>query len=81
MRHLLLLLLLAAPAPAADPVCITLLAKPGGTDGVVTIGQAAKLTGGTAAVREKMAKLDLVERDDIDQVKRFDFIPSRSTIS
>ena len=70
MRHLLLLLLLAAPAPAADPVCITLLAKPGGTDGVVTIGQAAKLTGGTAAAREKMAKLDLVERDDTESISR-----------
>ena len=70
MRHLLPLLLLATSAIAADPVSITLLAKPGDTDGVVTIGQAAKLTGGTVALREKMAKLDLVERDDTESISR-----------
>jgi flagella basal body P-ring formation protein FlgA len=70
MRHLLLLLLLSVPALAAEPVSITLLAKPGGTEGVVTIGQAAKLTGGSAAVRERMAKLDLVERDDTESISR-----------
>lgn len=70
LRSLLPLLLLTAPALAAEPVCITLLAKPTGTDGVVTIGQAAKLTGGASAVRERMAKLDLVERNDTESISR-----------
>ncbi len=70
MRLLLPLLLLATPALAAEPVCVTLLPKPTGTDGVVTVGQAAKLTGGTASAREKMAKLDLVERTDTESISR-----------
>lgn len=70
MRSIPLLVLLAAPALAADPVSITLLPKPTGTESVVTLGQAAKLTGGSAAAREKMAKLDLVERSDLESLSR-----------
>ena len=64
------LLLLASSALAAEPVCISLLPKPTGTDSVVTVGQATKLTGGTAGTREKMAKLDLVERADTESISR-----------
>lgn len=70
IRSLLPLLLLASSAVAADPVSITLLPKPAGTDGVVSIGQAVKLSGGTAATREKMAKLDLIERSDVESISR-----------
>lgn len=70
MRSILPLLLLALPAVAADPVSIALLPKPVGTDAMITIGQAAKLTGGSAVVREKMARLDLVERTDAESISR-----------
>jgi hypothetical protein len=70
LRSTLPLLLLSAPALAADPVSISLLSKPTGTDAVVTVGQAAKLTGGTQAARDKMAKLDLVERTDVESISR-----------
>jgi hypothetical protein len=70
MRSLFPLLLLTVPALAADPVSITLLSKPTGTDSVITVGQAAKLTGGTAAAREKMAKLDLIDRADVEAISR-----------
>jgi flagella basal body P-ring formation protein FlgA len=66
----LLLLLLALPAVAADPVSISVLPKPVGTGAVITVGQAARLTGGAAAVREKMARLDLVERADAESISR-----------
>lgn len=70
MRSLLPLLLLSTSALAAEPVCITLLPKPTGNDKVVTLGQAAKLTGGSAAAREKMAKLDLMDRKDAEGLSR-----------
>lgn len=66
----LFLLLLALPALAADPVSIAVLPKPTGTDATVRIGQAAKLTGGSAVAREKMAKLELVERADVESISR-----------
>lgn len=70
MRSLGLLLLLALRAVAADPVSISVLPKPVGTGATITIGQAAKLTGGSAVVREKMARLDLVERTDAESISR-----------
>jgi flagella basal body P-ring formation protein FlgA len=70
MRTIFLLLLLAAPVVAADPVSITVLPKPVGTGAMITIGQAARLTGGSAAAREKMARLDLVERADAESISR-----------
>lgn len=70
MRHLLPLFFLTTSAFAAEPVSITLLPKPIGSESTVTLGQAAKLSGGSAATREKMAKLDLVERSDVESLSR-----------
>ncbi|MCU0704065.1 MAG: flagella basal body P-ring formation protein FlgA [Fimbriiglobus sp.] len=70
VRVLLLVLVLTLPAIAADPVSISLLPKPVGTDAVITIGQAARLSGGSAAAREKMAQLDLIDRTDIEAISR-----------
>ncbi len=70
LRSSLLLLLVALPAVAADPVCISVLPKPVGTGGTITVGQAARLTGGSAVVREKMARLELVERTDAESISR-----------
>lgn len=73
MRHAVLALLFAAAAAAAvaaDPVTITVRPSPAGSDPVVTVGQAAKLSGGDVAVREKMAKLDLIERAEAEGISR-----------
>lgn len=70
MRSAALLLLLAVPALAADPVTIAVRPSPVGSDTLVTIGQAATLSGGTPAVREKMARIDLIERAEVEGISR-----------
>jgi flagella basal body P-ring formation protein FlgA len=70
MRYAVFALLWAAAAVAADPVTIAVRPAPVGSDPLVTIGQAARLNGGDAAVREKMAKLDLIERAEAEGISR-----------
>lgn len=70
MRYAAVVLLFAAAAVAADPVTISVRPTPAGSDPLVTIGQAAKLSGGDVAVREKMAKLDLIERAEAEGISR-----------
>jgi hypothetical protein len=70
MRYTLLVLFTAGSAVAADPVTIAVRPSPTGSDPVVSVGQAAKLSGGDVAVREKMAKLDLIERAEAEGISR-----------
>lgn len=70
MRYAAFVILLSAAAIAADPVTIAVRPTPAGSEPLITIGQAARLSGGDAAVREKMAKLDLIERAEAEGISR-----------
>ena len=70
MRGLFLLLLATVPALAADPVVIAPRSRPTGADTVITVGQAAALSGGDDTKRDRMAKLDLIERDEAEGISR-----------
>ncbi len=62
--RLVAVLLLAAPAVAAEPVVLTLSDRASPPAPVVTVGHVAKLVGGDAKTREKMAALDLTDRGE-----------------